>query len=126
MAIKNRTRWRDLADEPVNPRKQWATARLLFRSIMEEFDTITGPSGVLSVAASVAHQLLSSTHSDTIAGSASAGDLIFGNTTAQWDRLSIGASSRFLTSSGTAPQWSPVAVGYPTFGIALTGQAFSP
>lgn len=52
------------------------------------------------------HQLLSATHTDTLAGSVVRGDVIIGNATPAWSRLALGASGTVLRSNGTDAAWS--------------------
>lgn len=60
------------------------------------------------------HNLLSSTHPDTLAVSPpTRGDLVVANSTPVWARFAIGASGTVLRSNGTDPAWS-------TDGSALT------
>jgi hypothetical protein len=60
------------------------------------------------------HNLLSSTHPDTVAASPpTRGDLVVGNSTPLWARFAIGTAGTMLRSSGTDPVWS-------TDGSALT------
>jgi len=54
----------------------------------------------------LAHNLLSTTHSDTTAAAAVRGDLIIGQPGAKWQRVAVGASGTFLRSNGTDPSWS--------------------
>src|SRR3989304_4019911 len=44
------------------------------------------------------HQILSLTHSDTLAASVIRGDLILGNATPKWSRLPVGAAGTILRS----------------------------
>lgn len=61
------------------------------------------------------HNLLSSTHPDTLAASPpTRGDLIAGNATPLWARLAIGASGAVLRSNGTDPAWSTDGTGLTT------------
>jgi hypothetical protein len=59
------------------------------------------------------HNLLSTTHTDTLAASVTRGAVLVGNSTPAWSRLTIGAAGRFLRSDGTDAAWS-------TDGSALT------
>lgn len=59
------------------------------------------------------HNLLSSTHSDTLTGSIARGDVIVGNSTPKWARLAVGTAGKFLRTDGTDVTWS-------TDGSALT------
>lgn len=52
-----------------------------------------------------------SQHSDTAAGAAVRGGLIYGNATPAWARLLIGAANRVLKSDGTDLAWGQVAHG---------------
>lgn len=53
------------------------------------------------------HNLLSSTHGDTLAATVVRGDLIVGNTTPAWSRIAKGAAGTFfgMGSAGTDPAW---------------------
>lgn len=52
------------------------------------------------------HTLLSTTHTDTLAGTVARGDVIVGNATPKWSRLPLGTSGKFLKSDGTDASWS--------------------
>lgn len=53
------------------------------------------------------HNLLSTTHPDTLAASPpTRGDLLVANSTPRWARFAIGASGTVLLSNGTDPAWS--------------------
>lgn len=73
-----------------------------------------------SSAIAAAHDLLSATHGDTLAGAVARGSLVVGNATPRWSRLAIGAAGRFLRSDGTDPSWQTVAASDITGGAALT------
>lgn len=61
------------------------------------------------------HNLLSSTHSDSLTASVVRGDVLYGNSTPAWARLAHpGAASHFLISSATDVAWS-------TYTLALGG-----
>lgn len=60
------------------------------------------------------HNILSSTHADSLAASVTRGDVIIGNSTPKWARLAIGANHTVLVSNGTDPSWG-------TDGSGLTG-----
>lgn len=51
------------------------------------------------------HNLLSTTHPDTLAAAVVRGDVIIGNATPAWSRLAVGASGTFLRSNGTDVSW---------------------
>ncbi len=53
-----------------------------------------------------AHNLLSATHSDTVANAALRGALIVGNSSPAWARFAVGGAGTLLTSNGTDPAWS--------------------
>lgn len=59
------------------------------------------------------HNLLSTTHPDTLAASPVRGDVVVANATPAWARVAIGAAGTVLRSNGTDPSWS-------TDGSALT------
>lgn len=52
------------------------------------------------------HDLLSSTHADTLAASVTRGALIVGNSTPKWSALTVGAVDSMLASDGTDAAWS--------------------
>lgn len=72
------------------------------------------------------HKVLSATHTDTVPQAVVRGSLVYGNTTPLWDRLPAGTVGTFLGSDGTDVSYLLVVAGYPTFGINLAGQAYSP
>lgn len=49
-------------------------------------------------------------HSDVAQATAARGSLVYGNSSAQWDRLAVGAANRVLRSDGTDVSWGPVAL----------------
>lgn len=53
-----------------------------------------------------AHNLLSTTHGDTLADSVIRGDILIGNSTPKWSRLPVGVNGTFLTNDGTDVKWS--------------------
>lgn len=55
-----------------------------------------------------AHNLLSTAHGDTLAGTVTRGDILRGNSTPSWSRLAIGAANRVLSSDGTDASWNTV------------------
>lgn len=59
------------------------------------------------------HNLLSATHTDTLAASVTRGDVLCGNSTPRWARVAIGGAGTFLRSDGTDCAWG-------TDGSALT------
>jgi hypothetical protein len=66
----------------------------------------TQTTGVKWAAATpAAHVLLSTAHSDTLAGTVVRGDIIRGNSTPAWSRLAIGSANRVLRSDGTDAAW---------------------
>lgn len=56
----------------------------------------------------VAHNLLSATHGDTLAGAVARGSLIVGNSTPKWAPLPLGAANTVLKSNGTDAAWSAI------------------
>lgn len=68
-----------------------------------------GSNWVNSAAATAAsHELLSATHTDSLAASVVRGDIIVGNSTPKWSRLAVGAAGRHLRSDGTDVSWGMV------------------
>lgn len=74
-----------------------------------------------------AHNLLSTTHPDTLTGSPVRGDLLVANSTPKWTKIAIGTSGQVLSSNGTDPVWSSNYAkldASPTFtGVAITATA---
>ena len=71
---------------------------------------ITNGSGVLTFTApstSFTHDVLSVTHSDTVANAVTRGSIIYGNSTPKWDELVI--STGFLKGDGTDVAWRSIA-----------------
>lgn len=60
----------------------------------------------LSGVAAAAHNILSATHSDTLAAAIVAGDLLIGNATPKLARLAAGAQYKVLTMGAALPEWS--------------------
>lgn len=58
-----------------------------------------------------AHNLLSSSHGDTLAASVVRGDIIRGNTTPAWSRLALGGNNLYLKSNATDLVYSTLAAG---------------
>lgn len=59
------------------------------------------------------HNLLSSTHSDTVVQTVSRGSLIYGDSTPNWNELTVGGSGTVLTSDGTDVSWQTPTGGNP-------------
>lgn len=57
------------------------------------------------------HQLLSATHTDTVASTVSRGSLIVGNATPAYAELALGASGTYLRSDGTDAAWGSIQAG---------------
>jgi hypothetical protein len=57
----------------------------------------------------VAHNLLSATHGDTLAGTVVRGDIIIANSTPKWARLAKGTSGQVVRSDGADPLWATLA-----------------
>jgi hypothetical protein len=55
-----------------------------------------------------AHNLLSTTHGDTLADSVVAGDIMYGNATPKWSRLAKGADGKYLKLVSGLPSWETV------------------
>lgn len=58
--------------------------------------------------AATAHNLLSATHGDTLAGAVARGSIVIGNATPKWSALAIGASGTYLRSDGTDGAWTAI------------------
>jgi len=56
-----------------------------------------------------AHNLLSATHTDTLAASPTRGDVIVANSTPAWARLAVGSANKVLHSDGTDATWQTLA-----------------
>ena len=69
---------------------------------------VVGGGGGSAAESAVAHNILSTTHTDSLAASVSAGDIIRGNATPKWSRLAIGNTSDVLTVTGGLPVWQPL------------------
>jgi hypothetical protein len=52
------------------------------------------------------HAVLSATHTDSLAGTVTRGDMIVGNSTPAWAEFAIGAAGSILRSDGTDPAWT--------------------
>jgi hypothetical protein len=75
-----------------------------------------------------AHSILSATHSDTVPGTLTAGDVLVANGVAALTRLGVGSSGQVLTVVAGAPAWAAAAGGgLHTTGITIdgAGAAFS-
>lgn len=77
----------------------------------------------LTGGAAAAHNLLSATHTDTLAGTVVRGDMIRGNSTPKWERRAITTTAGYVwTSDGTDCDWQqalkPIAI---TLGGTIAG-----
>jgi hypothetical protein len=82
-----------------------------------EGDVLTVASGLPSWAApgGAAHNVLSVTHTDTLADTVIRGDILYGNATPKWARLAKGTEGYVLTMGANEPSWAaPAASGAPT------------
>jgi len=69
--------------------------------------TLTSNGTRITISATgVNHNLLSSTHSDTVTQTPSRGSLIYGDSTPLWNELVLGTASKNLRSDGTDSSWS--------------------
>jgi len=59
----------------------------------------------------LAHNVLSATHSDSVAGPAVRGSIIVGNATPAWAAHAIGDAGKFLKSDGTDVSWEAITTG---------------
>lgn len=67
--------------------------------------------------AATAHDLLSATHTDTLAAAVAQGSIIIGNATPKWSALAIGANNTVLRSNGTTASWAAVVLSTDVSGI---------
>lgn len=67
------------------------------------------------------HDILSATHTDTLASAVVRGDIIRVNSTPAWARLAVGASARVLRSDGVDPSWAQVAAATDITGTLAIG-----
>ena len=100
--------------------------RRILTAMDRKLQTQTGDTITTITATDVPHTILSATHTDTLAGAAVAGDIIYSNSTPKWTRLPIAAEGQMFTSTGAIPQWSPNQAGLPSFGFNPSGQTHSP
>jgi hypothetical protein len=75
-----------------------------------------------AAATPAAHVLLSTSHSDTLAGTVVRGDILRGNSTPAWSRLALGAANRVLRSDGTDASWGQVVLTTDVSGVLPTAQ----
>jgi len=61
-----------------------------------------------AVAGGSSHDILSATHTDTLAGTVTRGDIIVANSTPKWARVAVDGSNRILTNNGTDTSWGKV------------------
>lgn len=73
---------------------------------------INSPAG-----AATAHDILSATHTDSLAAAVSEGSILIGNATPKWSELVIGGSNTVLRSNGTTASWSAVVLSTDVSGI---------
>lgn len=68
---------------------------------------VNPPVAIAITAAASPHDILSTIHSDSLAGTVVRGDLIVGNSTPKWARLAMGAANKLLrvNRAGTDPEW---------------------
>ena len=92
----------DLVDADISASAAIALSKLATDPLARANHTGTQLAATIS---DFSHALLSTEHSDTLAGTVVQGDLIIGNATPAWSRLGIGAIHRFLQSDGTDPSW---------------------
>lgn len=80
---------------------------------------------ILSGVAAGAHNLLSTTHPDTLAATVVRGDLVVGNSTPKWARFAKGTANQVLRmdGAGTDPGWGAVADAALSANVALLNAA---
>jgi hypothetical protein len=80
---------------------------------------------IASAGGVTAHNLLSTTHGDTTAGTVARGDLVVGQgASPTWSRLALGVSGRYLRSNGTDAAWAQVPHSDLTFSGLTAGYAW--
>ena len=67
-----------------------------------------------------AHDVLSTTHTDSLTGSVVAGDMIYGNATPKWTRLAKGTTGHFLKMGASLPAWGAHGLTYTDVGASAT------
>ncbi len=79
-----------------------------------------------------AHDLLSATHTDTLAAAVSQGSMVVGNGTPAWAEVVVGGANTIWGSNGTDPSWetatgtaSPVRANNPLFPVQVRFTAIS-
>lgn len=100
---------------PINPPAVSGSDRAIYLSSTNGHWTAVGSDGVESDlegggGTAGAHNILSSTHSDSTAASVARGALVSGQGTGpvSWKKLALGASGQFLRSDGTDAAWSVI------------------
>jgi hypothetical protein len=84
--------------------------------------TTLGVRSWIELPAAAPHDLLSATHSDTLADGVERGDLLIGNSTPAWSRLAKGTEGYILTMGANEPAWAEAPAGGGDF---LVMQVFS-
>ena len=76
-------------------------------------DLLDGQHASAFLTSVTAHNILSTTHGDTLADSVTAGDILIGNATPKWARLAKGTDGKVLTLVSGLPSWeTPSGGGY--------------
>lgn len=105
---------------PVNVSTNGQLLRLASDGILYIFDSSI-PDWIEIGAAAAAHSILSATHSDSLAAAVVRGDLIIGNSTPKWARLTKGTANQVLRMDGAGadPGWGTVADGALSANVVL-------
>jgi hypothetical protein len=77
----------------------------------------------LNTAGGAAHDLLGTTHSDTLTAAVSRGSIVVGNVTPAWSELVIGGANTVLGSDGTDATWTALAKAHLPSAIAYEDEA---
>jgi len=89
------------------PNADSAAGQAISCSAGQHVNTFSAATGAFTCSADTApaHNLLSTTHSDTLAASPTRGDVIVANSTPAWARLAVGTANKVLHSDGTDATW---------------------
>lgn len=107
------TRWRKITDLMIQPEYRTGTGPSIVTSTISSLAaghvlvaTAGGDWVNQAMSAAGAHDILSATHTDSLASAASRGSLIVGNSTPKWAELNLGAAGKILRSDGTDLSYS--------------------
>lgn len=101
--------WRKLTDQMIQPEYRTgvgpsivtATITAIANGDMLVYNSATGEWYNTPVPVGGAHDLLSATHTDTLASAVTKGSLIVGNSTPKWEELNVGADGTTIVADST-------------------------